>query len=359
MTLRKIGKSELEIPAIVLGGMFRDPSSRTAELERALDCALDVGLFAIDTAPLYEFGESESLLGRFLKGRRARTCLMTKVGLRWDDDWGEILFAAHHSGRPIVVRRDSRPEAVRRDVEESLVRLRTESLDLVQVHHRDPGTPIDETMGALTRLRSEGKLRAIGVSNFTPAELIEAQLALGELPLASTQNDFSLIERSAENELLPTARKIGASLLAYSPLAQGILAGRLLGGDLPADDGRMGNPLYQSRNARRINHVLRSVVAPLAESHEAGLAEVALGWIIAQPGVCAAIVGAQTEAQVRTAAAAAKIELSAAEVDQLGRAFMELPLDRSAGISFQRRFLNRARRLARRVLRGSDRSSGT
>lgn len=348
MKLRRVGKSGLEIPPIVLGGMFRDPVARTPELERALDRALDVGLFAIDTAPLYEFGESEKLLGRFVRSRSASLCLMTKVGLRWDGAWGDILFEANVRGQHRIVRRDSRPEAIRRDVEESLARLRCETLDLVQVHHRDHQTPIAETMGELVRLLSEGKLRAVGVSNFSATELVEAQSSLGDVPLASTQNDYSLIERSPEKELLPAARSIDAGLLAYSPLAQGLLAGRMLDGTLPASDGRLQGALFQPGNVKLLNRALEDVACPIADRAGVGLAEIALGWVIAQPGVCAAIVGAQNEAQVEVAAAAACVKLSGAERVRLDQAFAALPLDPRAGISMKRRAVARLRRLASR-----------
>ena len=351
MQLRRLGRSDLEIPPIVLGGMFRDPVTRKRELDRGLDCAIDSGLFAIDTAPLYDFGESEKLIGRYLKTRRARMCVMTKVGLRWDADWGDILFSANVSGMTRTVRRDSRPDAVRKDVEGSLSRLECETLDLVQVHHRDHQTPIAETMGELLRLRTEGKLRAIGVSNFSVGELVEVQDSLDDVPMASTQNDYSLIERSCEDEILPKARDLKASLLAFSPLAQGLLAGRMLDGALPVSDGRREGALFQPKNVRRLNHVLRSVAQPIANAKGCGLAEIALGWIVAQPGVGAAIVGAQNEEQVRIAAEAALLELPSSELARLDQSFSALQLDRRAGISMARRVGRRLQRLADRVLK--------
>lgn len=350
MQTRALGGSDLEIPPIVLGGMFRDTVAREVELARALDCALDWGLTAVDTAPMYGFGESERLLGRLLAGRRARICLMTKVGIRWDDAWGDVLFEAELGGRRVAVRRDSRPEAVRRDVDESLARLRCESLDLVQVHHRDRNTPIAETMGELERLRDEGKLRAIGVSNFSPAELDEARLALGDVPLASTQNAYSLLERRPDRELLPRARAAGVGFLAYSPLAGGLLAGRLLDGPLPEGDWRSEGPLFQPCNVGHVNRALREVACPIAERAGVGLSPVALAWAIAKPGVSAAIVGAQSEAQVRGAAAATQLALTTAEQARLDQAFAALPLDRNAGIPMRRRAVAKLRRVARRIL---------
>jgi aryl-alcohol dehydrogenase-like predicted oxidoreductase len=350
VAVRPLGHSDLVIPPIVLGGMFRDSSQRETDLARVIDCALEAGLYAIDTAPLYDFGESERLLGRLLVGRRGRVCLMSKVGLRWDDAWGELLFSAAQGGRPIDVRRDSRPEAIRRDVEESLLRLGCETLDLVQVHHRDRLTPIAETMGALARLHDEGKLRAIGVSNFTPEDIEAARVALGALPLASTQNCYSLLERGAEDALLPWVRRNEVGFLAYSPLAQGLLAGRLLAGGLPASDGRSRGPLFQSANVERIHVALRSVVLPIGERAGIGIASVALAWVFMQSGVTAAIVGAQDERQVRDAIAALELRLSTDEFGQIGRVFAELPIARAAGAPLHRRIADRLSGVLRRRL---------
>lgn len=351
MQRRPLGRSGIDIPRIVLGGMFRDTVARETELRRALDYALDCGLNAIDTAPLYEFGASEQALGRLLKGRREQVCLMTKVGLRWDGDWGDILFEARLDGRSIAVRRDSRPEAVRRDVDESLARLGCDTLDLVQVHHRDRHTPIADTMGELLRLREEGKLRAVGVSNFSELELVEAQRALGAVALASIQNEYSLLERSADRELLARARSDDVAFLAYSPLARGVLAGRMLKQTLPAHDGRRSGALFQARNLRHINRALEEVLDPIARRLGAGLAEVALAWVIARPGVTAAIVGAQNEEQVRSAIIATKLELTEAELATLADVFGALPLDFRAGIPLIQRINSKLRRVVRKVLR--------
>ena len=228
------------------------------------------------------------------------------------------------------VERNSRPESVRLEVERSLARLGVERIDLVQVHARDPRTPVAETMGALAELRAEGKLDAIGVSNFTVAELDEARLALGEVPLASTQPHYSLIERGIEADVLPWVRERGVGAIVYAPLAQGLLTGRVraerrFGGG----DARGASARFSAGNRARVNALLDQVVAPVAARHEATIAQVVVAWTVARPGVTAALVGARSPEQVRENARAGSLVLEPAEVETIGAAFegfrLELP----------------------------------
>lgn len=338
--------------------MFRDAAGRRREIERALDFALEHGLHAIDTAPLYDFGEGERLLGDWLGQRRSRVTLLGKVGLRWDGDFGDVLFRTNVGGRQRVVRRDGRPQSVRRDVEESLARLRCEALDLVQIHQRDPHTPLADTLGELERLRGEGKLRAIGVSNFAVRDLSEAESVLGDQGLASTQDLYNLLQRDAEAEILPWVQARSTGFLAYSPLARGLLAGRVAADSKPLSDGRRSEPLFQTRNRKRVNDALDAVLRPIAQAADASVAAVALAWLIARPGVTAAIVGAQDGTQVEAALAAVRIELSAEAQASIDRGFQGLRLDREAGVPLHRRLTDRLRRVGHRILRGRDRLRG-
>ena len=355
MADRRLGAAELAIPALVLGGMFRNPSGRANAIERALDFGLDHGLHAVDTAPLYEFGAAERLLGHWLRKRRTRVTLLGKVGLRWDGDYGDVLFGTNFGGMRRVVRRDSRPQAVRRDLEESLGRLGCETLDLVQIHQRDPHTPLAETLGELARLREEGKLRAIGVSNFSPADLIEAETTLGGSVLASTQELYNLLERGVEGEILPWVRARGIGFLAYSPLARGLLAGRVGTGSLPLSDGRRTQPLFQPVNSRRVNATLESVLGPIAHAREVPIASVALAWVVARPGVTAAIVGAQDLRQIEAAISALEVDLAPEVHAEIDERFRALALDRSAGLSLASRVTQRLRRIGHGLRRVRER----
>jgi methylglyoxal reductase len=354
LELRPLGRSGLDIPPITFGAMSHGLGRHsTADRIRTLQSAIDAGVTAIDTAPLYDFGDSEEVVGRAIQGRRATVQVLTKVGLRWDDadGWGELLFRAQRpDGGMREVRRNSRPESIRWEVEQSLLRLKVDVLDLVQVHHRDRETPIPETMGALSDLHREGKIRAIGVSNFEPRDVEESSKALGDLPLASVQSHYNLIHRVVEPELLPTMRAKDIGMLCYSPLQESLLTGRVL----PAGDPRSGNWAFHPKNARLIGQALDEVARPLAERYSTGLAQIAIAWLLAQPGVASVIVGASSSEQAEQNAAAADIHLTQNEAAELGNAFASLPLDRHAGPDPLRRAVRRVRirlgHLRRRIL---------
>jgi methylglyoxal reductase len=303
----------------------RDDEASRLETLRA---AIDAGTTTIDTAPLYGFGRSESLVGRAIARHRDRVKILTKVGLRWDSDHGDVLFAFEQGGRTITVRKDSRPASVRRDVEASLVRLGVERIDLCQVHHPDPHTPIADTMQTLLELRREGKIAHIGVSNFSPEEIDAAQAALGDVALCSHQLELSPLRREAERQLLPLARRMQVGVLAYAPLMHGLLAGRASATRrLAADDDRRWNPAFHPSNAARVNQAIRHAVLPIAARHDVTAAQVVLAWVLARPGVTAVVVGASSPQQARRNAAAASLRLDELSIDRVTRAFEAVVLD--------------------------------
>jgi aryl-alcohol dehydrogenase-like predicted oxidoreductase len=297
--------------------------------ERLVRKALDLGISSIDTAPLYGFGASEELLGRALSGVREKAQILTKVGLRWDSNYGEKLFTSTADGVTRVVRRDCRPRSIRKDVEESLARLRTDRLDLVQVHYRDRDTPLADTMGELCRLRSEGKLREVGLCNFQPIDIGEAARELGEVPLRSVQDLYNLIERESERRRVPAARAARASFLCYSPLGRGLLGGCLL--ELPPSQWPQRGPLFQRRNVRAAHRAIEDCLRPIAEHHGASLAQVALAWLLGAPGVTGVICGASSEQQLIDNAGTRDLTLSQDEQAALSDRFSSLRLAPEAG----------------------------
>lgn len=324
MEPRTLGHSGLLVSPVVYGAQAfarREPTERI----RTLHAAIDAGMTSIDTAPLYEFGESERLVGQAVADRRSRVQLLGKVGLRWDDGHGDVLFSTvDEQGAPRVVRKDSRPASVRRDVEQSLRRLGVDALDLCQVHHFDPHVPIAETMGELLRLRDEGKVGEIGVCNFSAAQIWEAQQALGSVPLASLQAEYSLLRRQVERGPLDAVLELGTGLLAYSPLLRGLLAGRMAHRRrLVRDDFRRYDPLFHPTNVARIEQARERGLEPLARRHQVGEAQIALAWVLARPGVTAVIAGGSTVAQVRANVRAAELRLLPGE-----RAGLEAEMDR-------------------------------
>jgi aryl-alcohol dehydrogenase-like predicted oxidoreductase len=339
MRHRRLGRSELEVPVVTfgawaIGGWYWGGSDDDAAV-RAIQTAIDSGMNAIDTAPVYGFGHSERIVGRALRGRRERAIVMTKVGLRWDEAQGDFYFeTTDGEGRKLSVYRTARPESVKWEVEQSLGRLGVETIDLVQVHWPDPKTPIADTMGALLELRAEGKLREIGVSNFSVEMMKDAENALGGVPLASDQPKYNLVVRDAEREILPFARSRSIGVVVYSPLEQGLLTGRVTAErTFPASDGRHKRPTFTAENRRRVNELLARVVRPIAEMHSATLGQVVIAWTVAQPGVTSAIVGARTSEQARENAAGGDLVLEPRENAAIRSAFEALVLEPPAGAS--------------------------
>lgn len=285
------------------------------------------------TAPLYDFGRSERQLARALKGvHRDKIQIFTEVGLRWDADaQGEIFFEHIESnGNRRTVRKDSRPESIRWEVEQSLSRLETEVLDLVQVHQPDVLTPISDTMGALLDLRAEGKLRHIGVSNFSASQTEQAKNALGQVPLSSVQPEYNLVRRDIEHEILPFCLEHKVGVLAYSPLAGGLLASAT----------RTETPA----NMRR---VIPETLIPMAQDYGVTAASTALNWAFNHPGISALITGASSTSQVEELGRARDLRLSETELQRLtidfGRVSFVLPGQRSV--------LRRTRRIIGKLIR--------
>jgi aryl-alcohol dehydrogenase-like predicted oxidoreductase len=336
---------------VVLGAMAPFVGVDREERKRALHAALDAGVTAVDTAPLYDFGGSEALLGAVLKERREPVVVMSKVGLRWDGDHGDVLFEGVIGGARRVVRKDARPASIRRDVEASLRRLGREALDLVHLHHPDRHTPLEASLAELEALRREGKVRAIGLSNHDAGALRAAARALGRGGLASVQQDYSLLGRWVELEVLPLCLREDAGFLAYSPLAQGLLAGRGTIEALSSDDRRRGDARFHPRNLERARGALMGALVDVARARGEAPAATALAWVLAQPGVTAVVVGARTAAQARCNAAAMVRELSPEDEARLREAFEAVRFDAHAGRGLGPRLFGLGRRAAKKVLR--------
>lgn len=300
-----LGESGLSVSAIAFGGWQAGreywPGAADADSEAAVRAAVEAGITTFDTAEAYGAGHSEALLGRALRPVRREVVLATKVS--WDH-----LDAA----------------AVTAACESSLRRLQTDVIDLYQVHwpagaFGSARVPIEETMGALLRLREAGKIRAIGVSNFSADEL-RAALACG--PVDTIQPCWSLFWRAFEVETLALCQARGVTVLAYSPLAQGLLTGRFSPGHVFAEgDNRADNRLFQRPHAERAAQAL-DTMRPIALRHGRPLSHVALAWLHGQAGV-AAIVGARTPEQARDNALAGSLTLDPDEratLDALGAA---------------------------------------
>ncbi len=330
--------------SMAIGSARTDPRRRI----KTIRAAVDAGITSIDTAPMYDLGACERSVGEAIRGVRDQVQILSKVGLRWDDPHGEIQFTGVDSnGSCVAVRKNSRPESVRYEVERSLHRLGVDTLDVVHVHTRDPLVPIADTMGALKCLLRQGKLRAIGLStNFDQLDVLEAQRALGDVPLASLQLNYSLLHRDLEADLLPLARDQRIGVLARSPLAMGLLTGRVgPSRNFGAGDVRAATADFHRDNIGRVTKALLRGVAPVADRHGVNFAMVSLAWVLSRPGVSSVVVGASWPEQARANAAAASLELDAEDHTQIQRAFDAVKLDPDAGLDLPRRSLSKARRV--------------
>uniref|UniRef100_A0AAU2K027 Aldo/keto reductase n=1 Tax=Streptomyces sp. NBC_00049 TaxID=2903617 RepID=A0AAU2K027_9ACTN len=289
-----LGNSGLQVSAVGLGCNNFGGRLDAQATRAVVDAALDAGVTLLDTADIYGgLGGSESHLGQALKGRRDQVVLATKFGFAgMDMKYGPA--AGSRGGRAYI----------RRAVEESLKRLGTDHIDLYQLHSPDPATPIAETLAALTELVTEGKVRYIGHSNLTGWQLAEAAHVAretGAAPFVSAQNQWSLLERSAERELVPAALHYGVGVLPYFPLANGLLTGKIRrGAAVPAGSRLEGRDAYVTEERLDVVEAL----AVLAEKHGRSVLELAIGWLSAQPGCASVIAGATSAEQVRANAAA-------------------------------------------------------
>jgi aryl-alcohol dehydrogenase-like predicted oxidoreductase len=274
--------------------------------ERAIHCAIDQGITLIDTAPVYGFGRSEETVGRALGGHRDEVVLATKCGLIWNRAEGEFFFASDDYGRNADgehrIHRFLGPASIRRELEGSLRRLRTDHVDLYQTHWQDPTTPIAESMDALLRLKREGKILAIGVCNAT-VDQMAAYRSVGQLD--SDQEKFSMMDRAIEAGQLAYCREHGLAMLAYSPLALGLLTGRIRADrQYGPGDLRAGSRRFEPDSLRKVNAMLDEL-RPVAAERGLSLAQLVIAWTLAQPGLTHALVGARNEEQARENAGAA------------------------------------------------------
>ena len=272
---------------------------------------------------MYGFGHSEEVVGRAVKGMRDKVVLATKCGLVWSRKDGEYFFETPDpEGNTVPIYRVLRKDSIIQECEHSLRRLGVDCIDLYQCHWMDSTTAIEETMEALVELRDQGKIRAIGLSNFTP-EAIEECLGYG--PIASHQPKFSLLDRQHLAGVIRWTHARGIGTIVYSPLEQGMLTGKVtMDRKFPAGDYRAGQPWFRPANRRRALDVLQRDIAPIAQRHGATPAQVAISWTIGAPGITAAIVGARNPEQARTNAAAADVALSEREREAILEAFEAL-----------------------------------
>jgi aryl-alcohol dehydrogenase-like predicted oxidoreductase len=307
MELRKVGNSTLEVSVVGLGGNNFGGRLDLEATRAVVHRALDLGVTLIDTADSYNAGTSEELLGRLLGERRKQVVLATKFGMAADGSRG---IAGASRGY------------IARAVEASLKRLRTDWIDLYQLHRPDAATPIEETLRALDQLLRQGKVRHIGCSNLTGAQVAEAQRTAQRHGLAhfiAAQDQYSLLARGIERELIPALAAHGMGLIPYFPLASGLLTGKFRRDAPLPPNTRMSSARYADRFVNERNWRLVEELDALARGRGHTLLELAFGWLIGKAPVASVIGGASTPEQVEQNVRAAGWKLSAQEMAEADR----------------------------------------
>jgi len=299
METRRIGS--LQVSVVGLGcnnfGWRIDAVASAA----AVHAALDAGINFFDTADIYGAGQSEEFLGRALGARRGEALIATKFGMKMDEQ-----------------RRGARPEYVRQAAEDSLRRLGTDRIDLYQLHQPDPDVPVAETLGALDDLVRAGKVREIGCSNFSGDQLRAAEVGgrEGGARFVSVQNQYSLVHREPEADVIPECVRAGIAFLPYFPLGSGLLTGKYRRGQ-PLPEGSRARDGFGPKVFTDENLALVEALTGFAAARGRTMLELAVSWLAAQPAVASVIAGAKSPEQVKANASAARWRLAAADLEAI------------------------------------------
>ncbi|UZR94252.1 aldo/keto reductase [Chondrinema litorale] len=329
MEYRKIGNTDIEISAIAFGawaiGGWMWGGNDKKDSIAAINQSLDLGITTIDTAPIYGMGTSEDIVGEALEGKRDKVKILTKYGMRWDDNKGDFAFDSQmNDGTPVKIYKYAGKESVIKECEDSLKRLKTDYIDLYQIHWNDSTTPIHETMEAVAKLKQDGKILAAGVCNYTAKWVAEADEVL---EIVSNQVPYSMVLRDIEKEVVPQVLEKNKSILAYSPLQRGLLTGKITPGyKFGEGDHRAGSSYFKDENVVKVNAFLDKI-KPIADDKGLTLAQLVIRWTIDQPGVTCALVGARNEKQVKENAAAAEASISEEEMNIINTELAALKLD--------------------------------
>ena len=309
MQQRAFGRTGLAVSALGFGSWPMSGGDRYGAIEdgeaiRAIHRALDVGVNCVDTAPAYGFGHAEEVVGQALRGRRSQAILVTKCGLAWDPEVPAI-------------RRDTTPASLRRGVDQSLRRLQTDVIDVYLIHWPNAETPFEDAFSAMDDIVRTGKVRFVGVSNFT-VEQMEACMRVRRVDVV--QVGYHLFDRRMEREVFPYCARHGIGVMGYGPLGHGLLTGtftaatRFLEPDWRAKGIAFGQPIFTPenllRNVKVVDRLRREVAEPLGVS----VSQLALAWVFRNPVVSTALVGARNPAEVDANLAGTRLALSDADV---------------------------------------------
>ena len=327
MEFRKLGNSTLELSAITFGawaaGGWMWGSTDRQEAVEAIKASYHAGVTSIDTAPIYGQGLSEEIVGEAIKGiPRHRVQLLTKFGMRWDLESPKGDLAMHsknNDGKDIDIYKYAGKESVIQEVEDSLKRLGTDYIDLLQIHWPDSTTPISETMEAVALLIEQGKVRSAGVCNYSVDQVKEARQTVD---IASNQVPYSMLKRGIEADLVPYALENNLGIIAYSPMERGLLTGKYFKeANFAAGDHRAG--YFGNFDLKKVKAFLERI-EPLAEAKNATLSQLVLRWTTLQPAITITLAGARNAEQSISNAKAIHIQLSPAEIEFINDALAQV-----------------------------------
>jgi aryl-alcohol dehydrogenase-like predicted oxidoreductase len=313
MHTRQLGNTDMQITPIGLGAWAigggwgpQDDEDSIKTIQRAME----LGVNWIDTAAIYGQGHSEEIVGRAIKGQTWKPYIFTKCSLVWDSN-GEVSNSL-------------KANSIRSELEASLKRLDVDVIDLYQIHWPNPDEDIEEGWSTLAQLKQEGKVRAIGVSNFSVEQMRRAQKIA---PIDSLQPPYSLINREAEREILPFCQENHIGTIVYSPMASGLLTGQMNKGrieNLPSSDWRRNNPEYQEPRLSR-NLKLAGVLNDIGFVHNVTAGVVAIAWTLHNPAVTGAIVGSRRPEQIEDLLIGAEFRLTDTEKEQIEKFLKDNP----------------------------------
>lgn len=311
--------------AWAIGGWFWGGAEENESI-KAIEAAIANGMTTIDTAPVYGFGQSEEFVAKAIKGKRDKVEILTKFGLVWDQKTKHLHYEKTYDndGNEIALHRLGSKENVIKECEDCLRRLGTDYIDLFQQHWPDDATPFEETMEALEILKTQGKIRAGGVSNYSASQMEQAEK---HFELSSNQVPYSMVNRAIEDDVVPYSIANNKAIIVYSPLQRGVLTGKITS-DYKFNEGdhRPTTPFFQESNLSRINGFLKSI-KPIAETHKATLAQLVLNWTLNRPGISCVLAGARNEKQVLENLKAAVLNISDKEQEEITLKLNQLSLD--------------------------------
>jgi aryl-alcohol dehydrogenase-like predicted oxidoreductase len=317
MQYRKIGGSDLSVSVITFGaraaGGWMWGKTDRQEAIKAIRASYDLGVTSIDTAPVYGQGTSEEIVGEAIREiPRNKVQILTKYGLRWDLKKGEFHFKSRNNeGQDIDIYKYSGRASIIQECEDSLRRLKTDYIDLYQIHWADSTTPIAETMETVAHLIKQGKVRHAAVCNYNVDQMKEAEKYVS---IISNQVPYSMVKRDIEKTVVPHCIANQKSILAYSPLERGLLTGKMKPGyNFQEGDHRASLYFFNDENITRTNEFLKKI-RPIADGKNISLSQLVLEWTIEQPGITIALVGARNAEQAIANAKASDVKLTDEEI---------------------------------------------